>query len=80
MQRLVTNLMLEQDSDDVAEDLSQQPVRQMPEVPPGPHPLYGVPPGELAEDGIDPVAHAAQIGAPFGVGIALLGPVGREEL
>jgi hypothetical protein len=48
-----------------------------------PHPLYGVPSGELAEDGVDPVAQASQEGAPLGRGTALLGLMGvrgyREE-
>src|SRR5919107_6222654 len=79
LQRSVTLLMVEQKSDGVAQDLSKQPAGQMPEVL-GPHPLYAIAPGELAEDGVDSVAKPAQAGAPFGGRIELLAPVRREEL
>ena len=79
MQRSVALLMVEQKSECVTQDLPQQPAPQVPEVL-GPHPLYGVAPGELAEDCVDPVAKPAQASAPFGCGIALLAPVRREEL
>ena len=80
MQRLVTSPVIDQEGyGGVAEDLTKQPAGQMPEVP-GPHLLYGVATRELAEDGVDPVAKAAQESTPLGVGIALVAPVRREEL
>ena len=79
MQRPVTSPVVEQEGDGVAQDLPKQPAGQAPEVL-GPHPLHGVAPRELAEDGVDPVAKTAQAGAPFGGGIALLASVRREEL
>lgn len=78
LQRSVANSVVEQKGDRVTQDLPKQSASQVPEIP-GPHPLYGVPSGELAEDGVDPVAQAAQEGAPLGRGTALLVPVGREE-
>ena len=70
--------MVEQEGYGVAEDLTEQPAGQVPEVS-GPHLLYGVATCELAEDGVDPVAKAAQEGAPFGGRIELLAPVRRDE-
>ncbi len=78
MQRLVTNLVVEQEGYGVAEDLTEQSAGQVPEVL-SPHLLYAVATRELAEDGVDPVAKAAQERAPLGGGIALLAPVRREE-
>jgi hypothetical protein len=78
LQRSVANAVVEQKGDRVTKDLPKQSASQVPEIP-GPHPLYGVPSGELAEDGVDPVAQVSQEGAPLGRGTALLVPVGREE-
>jgi hypothetical protein len=79
LQRLVARPVVEQEGDGVTENLAQQPAGQVPKVL-GPHPLYAVAPCELAEDGVDPVAKAAQEGAPFGGRIELLAPVRRDEL
>jgi hypothetical protein len=79
LQRLVTSPVVEQEGYGVAEDFAQQPAGQVPEIP-GPHLLDGVATRELAEDGVDPIAQAAQERAPLGGGIALLAPVRCEEL
>ena len=79
MQRTVTRSVVEQEGNGVAEDLAQQPAGQVPKIF-GPHSLEGVSCGELRKDGVNPVAQAAQEGAPLGGGIALFGAVGREEL
>ena len=71
-------LVVEHKSNGVAQDLSEQPASQVPEVL-GPHPLYGVASRKLAEDGVDPVAKAAQEGAPFGSRIERLASVRRDE-
>ena len=79
LQGPITSLVVEQEGNGVREDLPQQPAAQMPEVL-GPHPLYGVPSGELRKDGVDPVAKPAQEGTPLWSRIALLIPVRCEEL
>ena len=79
MKRLVTSPVVEQEGYGVAEDLTKQPAGHVPQVP-GPHLLYGVAACELTEDGVDPVAKAAQESTPLGVKIALLAPVRYEEL
>jgi hypothetical protein len=67
----------------VAENLPQQPAGQVPEIF-CPHLLYGVfiygvALGELAKDGVDPVAKSAALeSAPFGGAIALSGAAGCE--
>jgi hypothetical protein len=79
LQRTVTRSVVEQEGNGVAEDLAQQPAGQMPKIF-GPHSLEGVSCAELRKDGVNPVAQAAQEGAPLGGGIAFLCAVGREEL
>jgi hypothetical protein len=78
LQRSVPGPVVEQEGHGVAEDLPKQPAGQVPKVF-GPHSLHGVSSGELAEDGVDPVAQPAQEGAPLGGGVSLLAPVRREE-
>jgi len=56
--------VVEQEGNGVAEDLlAQQPPGQLPKIF-GPHSLEGVSCGELRKDGVNPVAQAAQEGAP----------------
>ena len=76
--RTVAQLMVEQESDGMAQHLPEQSTRQMPEVT-RPHPLYGVTLGELREDGVDAVAKAFEESAPLGSGISSLGGVGCEQ-
>ena len=79
MQRPVAQQMVEQEGHSVAQDLPEQPARQMPQIA-RPHPLYRVPLHELREDGVYPVAKTAQQRAPFGSGISLLGGVWSQKL
>jgi hypothetical protein len=79
LQRLVTDPVVEQEGNRVAQDLPQQPSGQMPEVP-GPYPLYVIAPRQLRENGVDAVTKAAEEGAPLGIGVVLLGAVGRQKL
>jgi hypothetical protein len=58
----VTSSVVEQEGDGVREDLPKQPASQVPEVL-SPYPLDRVASRKLAEDGVDTVAKAAQIGA-----------------
>ncbi len=71
LQRAVTRSVVEQEGNGVAEDLPKQPTGQVLKVF-GPHSLEGVSSGELRKDGVDPVAQAAQEGAPLGAGSRFL--------
>ena len=71
--------MVEQEGYGVREDFAQQSACQMPEVA-RPHPLYRIALCELAKDGVDPVAKAAQHGTSLGIGITLFGGVGSQKL
>src|SRR5829696_629383 len=71
--------MVEQEGNDVAQDLPEQPARQMPQIA-RPHPLYTVSLHELGEDSIYAVAKATQEGAPLGVRVSLLGGVWSQKL
>ena len=79
MERTVTRSVVEQEGNGVAEYLAQQPAGKVPKIF-GPHSLEGVSCGELRKDGVNPVAQAAQEGAPLGGRIALFGALGREQL
>ncbi len=71
--------MVEQEGHGVREDFAQQSACQMPEVA-RPHLLYAVALCELAENGVYPVAKAAEEGAPLGVRVSLLGGVWSQKL
>jgi hypothetical protein len=69
LQRWVAAPMVEQKGNGVGEAFAQQPACQMPEAA-RPRPLYGVTSYQQRKDGLYPVAKAAQISAPYGVGIS----------
>src|SRR3712207_6008350 len=71
--------MVEQEGHGVAQDLAQQSACQVPQVA-CPYALYRVALCELRKDSVDTVAKPAQEGAPLGIGIAFLGPVGSSQL
>ena len=76
---LVARSLVEQEGNRVAENLPQQPTRQMPEVF-RPHPLYGIALRELAEERVDPVPKAAQAGISFWMRIVSLLTVRCQRL
>ncbi len=75
----IAHPMVEQEGYGVREDLTEQAACQVPQLA-RPYALYGVALCELRKDGVYPVAKATQEGAPLGIGIALLGPVGSQKL
>ena len=72
-------MVVEQEGYGVREYFAQQPTSEVPEVA-CPHPLYGVTLGELAENGVYPVAKAAEECAPLGMRVSLLGGIRGQEL
>lgn len=60
-------------------DFAKEPAGKVPHVA-CPHPLYGVALCKLREDGVYPVAKAAQEGASFGSGITLFGRMWGQKL
>lgn len=79
LKRFVAQPTVEQERHGMAQDFPQQPAAKMPEVT-SPYLLYGVAAHELRKNGVDAVAKAAQKGAPLGMRIALLVPVGDRQL
>jgi hypothetical protein len=71
--------VVEQEGYGVREHLAHQPAHQVPQIT-CPHPLCGVALGELAKNGVYPVAKTAQQGTPSGSRISLLGGVWGQKL
>jgi hypothetical protein len=71
--------VVEQKGDSVRENFAHQPAGEVPQIS-RPHPLYGVSLGELAENGVYPVAKMAKQSTPTGSWISLLGGVGGQKL
>ena len=72
-------MVVEQKGNSVREDFAHQPADEVPQVT-RPHPLYGVSLGELAENGVYPVAKTAKQSTPSGSRISLLGGVWGQKL
>ena len=79
LQRLVAYPMVEQESHGMREHLSKQSTSKVPQIA-CPYPLYGITLGELAENGVYPVAKPTEKGASFGMRVPLLGGVWSQKL
>ena len=75
---MVTYLVIEQEGHGVREDFAQQSTSKVPEVA-CPHPLYRITFGELAENGVYPVAKPTEEGALFRGRISFLGGIWGQK-
>ena len=72
-------MVVEQDSNGVREDRSQQPTSQVPQIS-RPYSLHGVTSGELPKGDVYSVMKPAEEGTPFGIRFTLLGEVRSQKL